>query len=103
GLPIILGNIGNADNVAGAKAAAPEDELTSNEKMSPITPGGGALVKSGGSLGSSLITTDKSSAAARSSTPPDVTQANTPPEKGATPSAGLTERSGSILPHSSVS
>jgi regulator of protease activity HflC (stomatin/prohibitin superfamily) len=98
GLPIILGNIGNADNVAGAKAAAPEDELTSNEKMSPITPGGSALVKSGGSVGSSLITTDKSSAAARSSTPPDVTQANTPPEKAATPPAGSTERSGSILP-----
>jgi regulator of protease activity HflC (stomatin/prohibitin superfamily) len=83
GLPIILGNIGNADNVAGAKAAVPEDELTS---------------KSGGSVGSSLITTDKSSAAARSSTPPDVTQANTPPEKAATPPAGSTERSGSILP-----
>jgi hypothetical protein len=98
GLPIILGNVGNADNVAGAKAAVPEDELTSNEKTSPITPGGSALVRSGGSLGSSLITTDKSSAAARSSTPPDVTQANTPPDKAATPPAGSTERSGSILP-----
>jgi regulator of protease activity HflC (stomatin/prohibitin superfamily) len=98
GLPIILGNVGNADNVAGAKAAVPEDELTSNEKMSPITPGGSALVRSGGSLGSSVITTEKSSATARSSTPPDVTQTNTPPEKGATAPAGSNERSGSILP-----
>jgi regulator of protease activity HflC (stomatin/prohibitin superfamily) len=98
GLPIILGNVGNADNVAGAKAAVPEDELTSNEKMSPITPGGSALVRSGGSLGSSLITTEKSSATARSSTPPDVTQTNTPPEKGATAPAGSNGHSGSVLP-----
>ncbi|HEY6383084.1 MAG TPA: hypothetical protein VIY07_14925, partial [Pseudolabrys sp.] len=98
GLPIILGNVGNAENVAGAKAAVPEDELTSNEKMSPVTPGGSALVRSGGSLGSSLAPTEKSSATARSSTPPDVTQTNTPPEKGATAPAGSNERSGSILP-----
>ena len=98
GLPIILGNVGNADNLAGAKAAISEDDLTSNEKTSPPTPGGSALVRSGGSLGSSLITTDKGSAAARSSTPPDVTQATTPPDKGVSPPAVSNERSGSVLP-----
>jgi hypothetical protein len=97
GLPIILGNVDGGAG-SGAKASIPEDDVA-NDKMSasPPAPGGSALVRSGGSLGS-VITTEKTSAAARSSTPPDVTQANTPPEKGMAPPAGSNERSSSILP-----
>src|SRR5262249_61702744 len=90
-------------NNAAEPAAKPvpgEEGGTQKKKtpQPPPVPGGSALVKSGESLGSSLVTTDKNSGTARSSTPPDVTQGNTPPEKGVTAPAGSNERSGSIFP-----
>jgi regulator of protease activity HflC (stomatin/prohibitin superfamily) len=77
GLPIILGNIDNAAG-SGSKAAATEEDITPNEKMSATSPSQiNTLPKAPGAATTPPAGTEKSHAAAASSMPPDVTQTNT--------------------------
>jgi prohibitin 2 len=98
GLPVILGNV---DSVAGSnsRASAEDEALTDKLSGASPAPAGNGLVRPVGP-GGPLGTVDRNSSAAVSSTPPDVTQANTPPgqdKETMAPAARQSERPNSYL------